>query len=223
MAEQGILGEDIWYCARVVRDWLVFVDISVNVCHVNCCEVHVVLLAMEERVVEVNFRLLCTDHRCGLSAAFLMSDGSRASNKAHIAILGDDSVRPNNPARHHDTCRSLLSLTTETTMSSVRGGTSRGRGRGSTQQPAARGRGASNTRGAGFNTQSTRGNAATRSTFAQGFRGNATRGARGSNAPRANASNSLSTFAAGALNRVKSTGSPNERFQAVSTPSSCVY
>lgn len=99
-------------------------------------------------------------------------------------------------------------------MSSVRGASSRGRGRGSTQQPAARGGGASNTRGRGFSTNSVRGNAAPRGSFGQASRQNATQPPRAAHAPRANVSSSQTPAFGGA----KTTGNPQERFQAVSIP-----
>ena len=140
------------------------------------------------------------------------------SNKARRRRSNQSSsFHTNHCRRTCNTCRSLLATLVKTTMSSGQGANSRGRGRGSTQQAATKGRGASSTRGSGFNASSSRGSAATRGTFGQASRQNANQPPRGSSGFGAHVDSSQTSSALGTARRATRTGSAGDRFKTVST------
>ncbi|KAK3713968.1 actin cytoskeleton and mitosis protein [Vermiconidia calcicola] len=98
---------------------------------------------------------------------------------------------------------------------SVRGQSTRGRGRGSTQQAPSRSRGASTSRGRGYSSNAPRGNATTRGTFGRPTLQAGNRGARGLSYTAANAANKQDTLRPGASGGAKTRGSWQDRWQAL--------
>ncbi|KAK3684423.1 actin cytoskeleton and mitosis protein [Vermiconidia calcicola] len=98
---------------------------------------------------------------------------------------------------------------------SVRGQSTRGRGRGSTQQAPSRGRGASTSRGRGYSSNAPRGDATTRGTFGRPTPQAGNRGARGLSYTAANAANKQDTLRPGASGGAKTRASWQDRWQAL--------